>query len=206
MLRRLMMAGGGGVVPMLTTWNPGYLSPAAAVAASNTELHASSSATYANSRSLSILSGDVYFSARCERGSSKNFGFGVADASVNLTASGSYVGGGASIGLWQEGRIYAGGSALVSGLAVATMQDIEIAVRTSSRRVWIRRTGSAWIGGGDPVANTTPTYTLGGTGVIHVAGSLDARTGGTANALIRLPTNPVNVTGVAPAGFTVGVS
>lgn len=205
MLRRLMLAGGG-IAPTLTAWNPAYLSPSASMAASNTELRAATTANYANSRSLSVLSGDVYFSARCEKGSSNNFGFGVADAGVNLTASGSYVGAGASIGIWQEGRIYAGGGTLVSGLTVPAMQDIEVAVRTSTRRVWIRQTGGAWIGGGDPAANTTPTYTLGGTGAIYVAGSLDPMTRGTANALIRLPTNPVGVTGVAPAGFTVGVS
>lgn len=205
MLRRLMMAGGGGVAPMLTTWNPGYLSPSAAVAASNTELRAATTANYANSRSLSVLSGDVYFSARCEKGSSNNFGFGVADAGVNLTASGSYVGLGASIGIWQEGRIYMGGTSIHVPGALAASVGIEVAVRVASRRIWLRQSGGTWIGGGDPAANTTPTGTLGGTGALYIAGSLDSKAAGTANALIRLPTNPVGVTGSAPAGFTVGV-
>lgn len=205
MLRRLMLAGGG-IAPTLTAWNPAYLSPSASMAASNTELRAATTATYANSRSLSVLSGDVYFSARCEKGSSNNYGFGITDAAVSLTSAGRYTGDQNSIGLWQEGRVYMGGASIHTITALPVSAYLEVAVRVSSRRVWIRQSGGAWIGGGDPAANTTPTGTLGGTGALYIAGSLDPRTGGTANALIRLPTNPGDVTGAAPTGFTVGVS
>lgn len=204
MLRRLLIADASGGTA-LTAWNPGYLSPSATVAAANTELRAATTATYANSRSLSPLSGDVYFSARCEKGLAANYGFGITDAAVSLTSAGRYTGDQNSIGLWYEGRVYMGGTSIHMPGALTASVDIEVAVRVASRRIWLRRSGGAWIGGGDPAANTTPTGTLGGTGALYIAGSLDPRAGGTANALIRLPTNPVGVTGVAPAGFTVGV-
>lgn len=46
-----------------------------------------------------------------------------------------------------------------STTAVAQGDVICVAADLSLGRMWIRRNGGAWIGGGDPAANTTPTFT-----------------------------------------------
>ena len=197
-------ASGGPPIGSLTTWDDAFKSAGAVIAASGTELRQVSSAvSYQSSRSIKPLSGLVYFSGRCETSTANNSGFGVADATAPLTTAGQYLGSSVGIGLWYEGRVYANGSSGASVGVLPSNTDIEVAVRVATRQVWIRRTGQPWIGGGDPAAGTSPTGTVAGSGALYIAGTIDARTG--ASALIRLPADASGVTGVAPAGFTVGV-
>src|SRR5690606_40533481 len=60
-----------------------------------------------------------------------------------------------SVGVYAEnGNIYSGGSVIGSVGSLASPDDIQIAVRVATRRIWIRQAGGAWVGGGDPAADT----------------------------------------------------
>lgn len=201
MLRRLMMAGVGAPAA-LTAWDASRLSPLGALSESAYVLGAGGSGQYANCRSLSPLTGLVYFSARATRGLGNNWGVGLIDETV-VAGNGAWVGGGQSAGVWYEGRVYQTGAVLHYIGALSAASDVQIAVRSASRRYWMRVNGGAWIGGGDPVADTLPTGTLPGTAAIYIAGSVDSR-GGT-DGTIRLPTTSAGITGTVPAGFSSGV-
>lgn len=51
---------------------------------------------------------------------------------------------------------------------------ISIAVRVASRRIWVRSGGADWFRGGDPVADTRPSATLGGAAELYVAATISA--------------------------------
>lgn len=201
MLRRLMMAGVGAPAA-LTAWDASRLSPLGALSESAYVLGAGGSGQYANCRSLSLITGLVYTSAWATRGTGTNWGVGLMDATV-AAGNGAWVGAGQSAGIWQEGRVYQGGAVLhyVGSFSVAS--DVQIAVRAASRRYWMRVNDGAWIGGGNPATDTTPTGTLPGTGAIYIAGSIDSRSG--TSGTIRLPTTSAGITGAVPAGFSSGV-
>lgn len=59
-----------------------------------------------------------------------------------------------------------GGSGSVGGFVVNDV--ICFAVRVGDARVWVRKNGNAWAGGGDPAADTTPHKTLAGSGALHL--------------------------------------
>lgn len=202
MLRRVMIAGPGG--PMaLTAWDPALLSPLGALSAGNRLLSANAPGQYANCRSVGALAGLVYFSVRCVKSGSNNWGAGLMDASV-AAGNAAWVGGGSSAGIWYEGRVYQAGAALhYSGAAYPADSEVQIAVRAASRRYWMRVNGGPWVGGGNPAVDSTPTGTLPGTGAIYIAASIDSR--GAANGTSRLPATSVDVTGAVPAGFSAGV-
>src|SRR5690606_25453812 len=88
------------------------------------------------------------------------------------------------------------------GSAYPADSEAQIAVRVASRRYWMRINGGAWIGGGDPASDTTPTGILPGTGAIYIAASIDSR--GTPDGTVQLPATPADVTGVVPPGFIAG--
>ncbi len=200
MLRRLMIAGGDGIT--LTSWDPSKLSPLGTLSAGNRLLGANATGQYANCRSIGALAGLVYFSVRCVKGNSNNWGAGLMDASV-VAGNAAWVGSGNSAGIWKEGRVYQAGGTLHTFIAPPTSSEVQIAVRASARRYWMRINGGAWVGGGDPVADTTPTGVLPGTGVIYIAASIDSR--GVPDGTALLPASPADVTGAVPAGFTAGV-
>ena len=57
-----------------------------------------------------------------------------------------------------------GGSGNIGGFIASSV--ICVAVDTASRKVWIRKNGDAWAGGGDPATGATPYKTLTGSGAI----------------------------------------
>ncbi len=202
MLRRMMMAGPGGA-QALTAWDPSRLSPLGTLSAGNRLLGANATGQYANCRSIGALAGLVYFSVRCVRGGSNNWGAGIMDASV-AAGNSAWVGGGSSAGIWYEGRVYQSGASLhYAGSAYPDSSEVQIAVRVAARRYWMRINGGPWVGGGNPAADTTPTGTLPGTGAIYIAASIDSR--GIAGGTARLPATSADVTGAVPAGFTAEV-
>lgn len=201
MLRRVMIASPGEAVA-LTTWDSAYLSPLGVLSAGNRLLGANSTGQYANCRSVGAVDGLAYFSASCTKGGGNNWGFGLMDAGV-AAGNSAWVGSGNSAGIWYEGRVYQGGATLHTGSLYPATAEVQIAIRAASRRYWMRVNAGAWIGGGDPVADTAPTGTLPGTGAIYIAGSIDSR--GVANGTIRLPATSADITGAVPAGFLPGV-
>ncbi|QVD49314.1 gene transfer agent host specificity protein [Xanthomonas phage vB_XciM_LucasX] len=129
----------------------------------------------------------------------------VVGAPVNLTA---YLGSHSNAyGTWAEGTgidrrcSYNNASATnatTGNGAPAVGQVFRIAVDIDAGRVWLGRLGSsAWLGGGDPATNTSPTYTF------------------TPNSVVRFGANPRGVDGsvsiraynawvyAAPAGFGI---
>lgn len=204
MLRRLMIAGSGSTVTELTAFDPLAKSPAATLTNLDRRLTANSAVQYATARSVSAASGLVYFSASASRGGGDNWGVGISDVTMSTTTNSSWVGMGNSAGIWREGRVYQSGASIhIAGAAYPDNSEVQIALIVATRRYWMRVNGGTWVGGGDPVTNTTPTGTLPGTGAIHICASLDAR--GTPNGTVTLPATPALVTGAVPAGFTAGI-
>lgn len=118
-----------------------------------------------------------------------------------------------SWGTWAEG---AGGTtrstyhnatqanATVVGSNAAT-QSARMAVDVGAGQIWFSRFGNtAWIGGGDPAAGTSPTYTFTPGGSTYYI-ALNPRTGtavGSNRTQLRLIL-PANWTSAAPTGFGV---
>lgn len=188
-------------VSVYAQWDPTYLTAGGAIVNSGRDLVSTTSGAYRSTRSTIPLSGNVYFSLYGELGASYNYGLGVVDSGEDLVPSSMWVGFGNSAGWWHEGRIYMGGADIRTPGAVS---DMQIAARISTRRFWVRSAGGAWVGGGDPVTNTSPTFTLPGTGEIFAAATLDV-TFGFSGALARICAHPDDVTGITPAGFVRGI-
>ncbi len=77
----------------------------------------------------------------------------------------------------------------------------KLAIRASSRKFWLQRDSDGWIGDGDPVADTDPTFTLGGSSPIYLGASLDPNSSGNQVELLT----PDAYEDAAPAGFTPGI-
>lgn len=182
-------------------WDPTYLTTGGAIVNSGRDLVSTTSVGYRSTRSTIPLSGNVYFSLYANRGTANNWGLGVVDSGTDLVPSSSWVGFGGSAGWWEEGRIYMGGSPIHTP---GSTPIVEVAARVATRRFWMRNSGGAWIGGGDPVSDTSPTFVLPGAGAIYAAASLHV-TGGFGGALARICAHPDDVTGTTPSGFVRGI-
>lgn len=191
-----------------TTWDSSFISPPATLANTNTRLLKGAGAgTYASTRTKDPLAGNVYFSVAIRTDAAGAVaGAGVVDETVDLTNPAVWAGSSLSAALWGPNGIgYVAGTSVLTQAFTSNPQTLEIAVRVSSRRVWVRRPGQPWIQGGDPVADTTPTFIVGGTSDLYVGASLSTG-GATANRYVDLFADPAFVTGVPPVGFTVGLS
>ena len=193
-------AGGGSGI----TFNPAQVSAPSVLSVGNLRLTANTGAAgdYANTRATRAVTGNCYFSAEVANFTSEDAGFGIAAESWTLSAAALFVGGGGeSAGMYStSGNVYASGFR-GSGGTLGSVDSVQVAVRTASRRVWIRRNGGAWQGGGDPVADTTPTATIGGTGALFPAASL-TRAGATPSRYVQLHPDAASTTGAVPVGFT----
>lgn len=162
------------------------------------------SGTYANSRGTRACKGKCYFAfdlTHTDAGAV--LGAGVVDSSVNLVANNAWVGNN-TLGLSvssPNGVVYANGGSVGSAGSLSNPDAVEIAVDVDTRRVWVRQSGGGWVGGGNPATNTTPTYTLSGTGNIYPAAWIST-TGTQATRTARLLTTAGVTPGVVPAGFT----
>lgn len=189
------------------TWDSAQKSVPAVLSAGDLRLTANTgvSGTYANTRSTRGLQGLAYISAEIGTAAAGAvYGFGVADATWNVTSASVYCGGSGStsVGLWgPNGATYFNNSVIFSGGTGSAPANVEIAVRVATRRVWIRRSGGAWLGGGDPAADTSPTATLSGSGVIYAAASV-TRSGALSTWFVELDPNAAATTGTVPTGFT----
>lgn len=189
--------------PVVTdnAWDPTKASPRALLSNSNLTVAIQAGAgIYGTVGAVKAVTGLCYFSGTPNAsGGGETAALGLGDSTVTFTDGATWVGDGSlSAGCWPNvGTVYFGGSSVGSAGSSAT-SDIQIAVRVSSRRVWIRRAGGAWVGGGDPAADTSPTCTLTGTGSIFPMASISA---GSASA-ITLHKDAAQTTGTVPSGFT----
>lgn len=195
--------------PAWATWNPSHKTPAASLTNGDKRLNSVGGDTHASTRSTGIISGNRYFAIRVSTDASGGVAAGgVSDESKSFDGpqgSDGWTGSGASIGYWGPtwGVRHNGG--LVHSQAYShNPQIIEIAVRAGTRRVWIRRNGAAWIGGGDPAADTTPTVTLSGTGAIYASATVVV-SGAGSGRWAELLSDPAEITGTPPSGFTAGL-
>jgi hypothetical protein len=130
-------------------------------------------------------------------------GGGAADAATDLTNTSNYTGiDSASIAVSSpNGSTFVNNTNIGSAGALGNPDNIEVAVRVSTRRLWIRQNGGSWVGGGDPAADTTPTATLTGTGAIFPAAWV-ASSGATAARYVEINPTAGTTTGTVPSGFT----
>jgi hypothetical protein len=162
----------------------------------------SAAGQYGSARAVKPVLGKSYFSMVVRHTDSGAVcGVGLVDSVHDLAGNSDWPGQdtfGISVGS-PNGTIYVNGSSIGSVGALAAPNGIEFAVDADLRRIWIRKSGGAWIGGGNPATNTSPTHTLAGTGRIFPAGWVS--TAGTiVNRFVGLDTTFAN--GAVPAGFT----
>lgn len=160
--------------------------------------------SFVSARARKPCDGLCYFSfnVAANTGSGEELAVGVNDASSNFTDPEFYTGMntlGASAWPW-AGNVYFN-NAKIGTVGSLSSGSIEVAVNTANRRVWLRKNGGAWLGGGDPAAGTNPTATLTGSGAIYPAANIYVP-GATTGRNVTLHTTAAETTGVVPAGFT----
>lgn len=198
----MMMAGAPSVT--YATWNPLDASPNIILFNGNTRADRSSSG-YDSVRSTAAVSGKRYFELlhRVVSAGGNSSAGGVSDSSQSV-ASPNYCGSSTlSAGLWvPPGNVYTNGAVIGSGLGAQPVgvTRSEWAVDSATRKVWVRIHGGAWLLGGDPALGTTPTATLTGSGGIYAMA-----TPYTSSWWVDLVSDPANMLGVAPSGFTAGL-
>ena len=200
---QMMLSAGANRV--YATWNPSDMGGNMQLSNGNSRVSAiASSSSDALVRSTIPIVGDVYFEIVINQASAVGgevIAGGVADASASLS---SYVGSATtSTGVWQpNGNVYGGGAVVGNaGTNASATRRYYVAVKASTREVWVCLDGGAWVGGGDPAAGTSPTYTLGGSGDVYAAATASYLVG----AYVDLVSDPANFVGSAPAGFTPGL-
>jgi hypothetical protein len=172
--------------------------------ADDTVLAVAGAGSYASGRATRACSGKCYFSAAIRHTDSGSVvGVGVADATVNLTNTSNYPGiDNKSLAVGSpNGTTFFNGASLGTVGTLSAPDQVEIAVDTATRKVWVRQEGGAWLGGGDPAAGTSPTATLSGTGDIYPAYWV-SDTGSLVNRFTTLNTELSGTTGTVPSGFT----
>ena len=210
------------------TWSPlsKYLSLPSGLSVlsnGNTELSANTSATgtYANAVSSREIQNLGYYSGVVETNSGDTVGFGPGAVLRSITSADfpqdnfEYVGlASFSAGLWaNSGSVYRQGQSTLTGTGGLSF-GVEVAIRLvpnfggsptqTQMRAWIRRSGGSWYGGGDPVADTTPTHTATisvNTNYIALLGTV-TRSGATSARKVTLHGDAASTTGTPPTGFT----
>lgn len=177
-------------------WDPARIFQGATLSDANKLATGEAGDDYSHVRSVQEITGLLYFSG-VVGGDAGFAGIGVAtDGSNPVDDPLDYLGLGSSdVGAWAGDGVYTGGSRIHVAAATAW----QFAVRAASRRVWVRQSGGAWLGGGNPATDTTPTVTLAGTGVLRACCTV-ARATSTA----RLH-SAAETTGTPPSGFSVGL-
>lgn len=207
MMRRFGAASsGGGGGGAAQAFDPSAMSPPSVLSLGNLRLTANPSASgeYATARALKSIQGLCYFSMPLRRDASGAVcGVGLADATLDHTSAGNWAGmNTSSISVWSpNGIVYFNGSSIGGLGTLSTPDSIQFAVRVATRRVWIRRAGGTWLGGGDPVADTTPSATLAGSGLLYPSGSVTVDIA-TSHRWVEINPDPASTTGAVPSGFT----
>ena len=200
----------GGVAPpqSWTTWDPDYLSPAARIQPGEHNgalMRSGVGGNAANCRVQHPVTGKRYFSVGIVfSGTGGVVSVGFADEGAPLTSDNDYVGGpGGSTGAWGPShRIFKDGVEIGS---ITYGAALEIAVDAGARAAWLRNSGGAWIGGGDPASGMSPTFTVSGSGPLYFAATVWVFTSGNATRGVWLHSDAANVTGTPPAGFAKGL-
>lgn len=170
---------------------------------SNSNLRLQDSAgpgTYATARATKALDDMCYFSATPNAPAGGEIcAFGAADDTAAFTGNNTWAGDSNLSGAcWPwAGTVYLNGAS-VGSAGASTSSDIQVAARTLARRFWLRRAGGSWVGGGDPVTDTSPTFILSGSGLIYPMASITAGSAAT----ITIHKDAATTTGLVPAGFT----
>jgi hypothetical protein len=212
-------------VVLTATWSPltKYQSTPTVLSGSNLILTANTGAvgTYANAVSSREVQDLGYYSGVIEASGGENGVVGLAAVSRSSPTANfpggaaGWVGSGTtsdgSAGIWANtGTLYRAGNPNITG-ASGNAITVEMAVRIvppsggiSEYRFWIRQSGGAWYGGGDPVANTTPSYVRS----VAIAsfwvcvGASIVRSGATSARRAILHGDAASTTGTVPTGFT----
>lgn len=203
-----------------------YQSAPTTLSGSNLILTANTGATgtYANAVSSREVQNLGYYSGLIEASGGENGVVGVAAVSRSSPTSAfpagaaGWVGSGStsdgSAGIWANtGALYRAGGSNITGASGNSLQ-IEMAVRIgapssgiSEYRFWLRQNGGSWYGGGDPVANTTPSFTRSVNITnfwVCVAASI-VRSGATSARRATLNGDAASTTGTPPTGFTAAL-
>lgn len=206
------------------TWSPltKYQSAPTVLSGSNLILTANTGATgtYANAVSSREIQDLGYYSGFLEAASGDSVGFGfvripIPPLSGNFPQNSNLYPGNEtfSAGLWaNSGSVYRAGTSTLTGTGGLSF-GVEMAVRvvlnfgtpgTDQWRVWIRRSGGSWFGGGDPVADTSPTISpaIIRAGSAFCVGASVTRSGATSARRVTLHGDAASTTGTVPTGFT----
>lgn len=177
-------------------WDPASTINGGTLDTANRVYTGDSGSGYSHVRGILEITGLRYFSA-VTTGVAGQQGVGIARDGASPLTSADYVGdvGSAVAGWGASDGVYHNGSRIFAVSSSAW----EFAVRASSGRVWVRASGGAWLGGGDPAADTSPTCTLTGSGALRACATcaLDTSTARLHSA--------AETTGTPPSGFTVGL-
>lgn len=189
------------------TWNPADMGAYITLSLSDkraTSTHLAGANTIV--RSTGAITGKRYFEMVVFRNgySGEVTAGGVASNAASLL---TYLGQTSdACGVWSPGGgVYVSSSKIrtISGLGVATTQRLDFAVdatNNASIKIWIRKSGGSWEGGGDPATGTTPTATIAITGSLYAAATPYQDP-----CYEELLANPADMTGTAPSGFTAGI-
>lgn len=169
-------AAGAGLVQAVplgpqATWDPTY--QAASITLSNSSKDAEANANNAglvlstDPKTTGKFFAEIELVTVSSAGQAQSFGFGVYNATTGLT---TYLGGNSNgFGSWVEGSGNVTRSSYNNNVqSNSTSGFTDPSVGTRGRMVvmpgvgiWLGRWGTtAWLGGGDPVAETSPTYAL----------------------------------------------
>ncbi len=185
-----------------STWNPS--DKHANITLSNGNMRATTTTDGGYSvRSTAAISGKRYFEfeLRSDLGG-EVCAAGVATASEALT---KFVGETTkSAGEWYPNNtIYANNSVVANqtNSSPGSVQRYKVCVDSATRKVWISREDLSYPLSGDPAAGTNPTYTLSGTDGIYACATPYENV----NTYVDLVSNPADMTGSPPSGFTAGI-
>jgi hypothetical protein len=203
--QQLLASYGAAAPPATQTWNPAHKSSIAVLSAADLRLTSlTSGGSYAVTRGTKACAGLCYFSMLVGFTASGSVcGGGVADATTDLTNSSNFPGiDSKSIELGSpNGSTFFNNTNIGSAGTLSNPDNIEVAVRVATRRVWVRQNGGSWVGGGDPAADTSPTATLTGSGDIFPAAWVTS-SGTSASRYVEINPTAGTTTGTVPSGFT----
>lgn len=157
-----------------------------------------STGVYARAYSANALTGKTYLSGVA---TASGAAIGIARESTKLDPSTYFVGVTPNaLGVWVGGSVYTNNN-VIGSVGAGSPLAVEIAVDVPNRKVWVRKNGGSWVGGGDPVAGTLPTYTMPGTDALFLAGCVYVYNSTSAGRSARIHT-AADLSGSAPSGFT----
>lgn len=183
------------------TWNPSDKGPNITLSAADMTL-TNTATVWDSARTLggAMTSGKWYDEAIMtgQSGTSSTI-FGVCSAAYTMatylgqTTNGFGIQGAGASGVI---RTFLAGSAVDHTGLVTTGQRVKAAVDIAAGKGWLAKVGSAWIGGGDPAAGTSPTFTFTPGTTMYFAGSAYNAGAGSLTRVGGVYTDAV------PSGFT----